>query len=282
MILLLLNSCASGIDNSNVNNSEKERNVPGWFWSYEINSSLKIHIQFPSSYTTDPTDLTKNYPVVYLLDGDWYFYPSNRIGSRGISNLVTDMTLNNQIPELILVGVCEIDKFGDNMRGRDFHSERETFFAFLQKELIPYINQNYRTAVNDENGNTLIGHSSGGHFTLFSLFSYREGRDSVFTNYISLSGSIDEEYYDYIYSHEEDMYQSLVPDLILKKKLFIGTGGSEEDRFITGHFRMRELLTSRNYKEFTLSSKIFDNLNHGTIVYPGIEEGLRFIFKKNY
>lgn len=275
---IFLYGCASNIDQGNGINSGKEQNVPGWFWSNEIDANLKIRIKLPASYETD---LTRSYPVVYLLDSDWYFYPSSRIGNKGISGLVEGMAATGQIPELILVGVCEINQWGTNMRGRDFHSERENFLAFLQNELITFINRNYRTVSTEENSNTLIGHSSGGHFAFYTLFSYRSDSATPFRNIISLSGSIEGEDFDYIYEHEEELFAALNPSYILNIDLFQGTGGSEEERFITGFYKMKDLLTSRNYKQFRFESRLFDGLNHGSIVYPGIEEGLRFIFNKD-
>ena len=135
-------SCVTSDPVSDDVNPSRIQNVPGWFWSEEIGASVNIRLLLPPSYDSDTSG---RYPVIYHLDADWYFSGSSRIEDGGISGLVSRLTHSGSIPEVILVGVCELDENGVNRRGRDFHGSRENFFRFLKNELIPYMDLHYRT-----------------------------------------------------------------------------------------------------------------------------------------
>ena len=143
---------------------------PGRFYSYTMDATYRIYVQLPAQYE-DGDD----FPVLYLLDGDWYFDGSHpRMPSPGVAGMVSDMIEQGKILPSILIGI------GTDDRGTDFHVNYAGFHSFLKYELLPFIDATYHTT--DER--TLIGHSSAGHFTIIAAFWY----ETPFQHFIALSG----------------------------------------------------------------------------------------------
>jgi predicted alpha/beta superfamily hydrolase len=61
------------------------------------------------------------------------------------------------------------------------------FLAFLERELLPYLDRTYRT---DTTQRTLMGHSLGGYFTLFALVEGLKANRVRFTRYVAASPSL--------------------------------------------------------------------------------------------
>ncbi len=117
-----------------------------------------IRVYLPGGYANSKN----SYPVLYLLDG----YPDNFHAVSGIVNYLAV----SDIPEMIVIAVPNTN------RGRDLSVEAHeqlpgspgaaVFQEFLEKELLPFIEQNYRTS-----GYRIIaGNSAAGLFAIYSLF----------------------------------------------------------------------------------------------------------------
>ncbi len=156
-----------------------------------------LFIDLPPNYS----DSTKIFPVVYLLDAYEIFGLQNQTYQQ--------LIFMEEIPELILVGIS-YPNLGDfytdglreylDIRARDFlptylsHDEivqkhgkglaryaRESgggqeFLSFIEKELIPFIESEYRTDVSKRG---LFGFSFGGTFVTYAMFS----KPGLFKNY---------------------------------------------------------------------------------------------------
>jgi predicted alpha/beta superfamily hydrolase len=152
--------------------------------SVELAEKRILNIYLPEGYNKN--DTTK-YPVVYLLDGS---------ADEDFIHIVGLYQFNsfewvNRVPKSIVVGIATVD------RRRDFtyptnieadkkrypttgHSER--FINFIQKELQPYIEKNYRT----DSSKTIIGQSLGGLLETEILLK----RPTLFNHYIIVSPSL--------------------------------------------------------------------------------------------
>ncbi len=98
------------------------------------------------------------------------------------------------MPEMVVVGISN----GKN-RLRDLttstietkyglpfneeNGEAESFSNFIEKELIPYIENKYPVT----NFRTLIGHSYGGLFAIYTLLKHSQ----LFANYLAIDPSLD-------------------------------------------------------------------------------------------
>lgn len=126
-----------------------------------------IIISLPLGYKNS----NANYPVLYLLDG-----LGNIKHQIGTVELLTDSGI---IPPMIIVGVESLDRSRDltpSNAGQGVYGGvgdagipqsggALKFLQFLEEELIPYVDQNYRT----HPYRLLEGHSFGGLFSTYAL-----------------------------------------------------------------------------------------------------------------
>ncbi len=136
-------------------------------YSQILNESRKIYIQLPPSYS--PEKNQKKYPVAFILDGE-IFLPT-------VSD-VLNYYGGGFTPEMVLVGISNEKnrirdlttstiKTQDGMPYNEINGKAENFSEFIEKELIPFIERKYPVS----NFRTLIGHSYGGLFTIYTLIN---------------------------------------------------------------------------------------------------------------
>ena len=131
----------------------------------------------------------QHYPVVYVLDGNGHF--SSLVGL--IQQLSTGG--NNNCPKMIVVAIPNTDRTRDltpthidadlpmmNSASSKTSGGGENFIAFMEKELIPYIEAKYPTAPYK----MLIGHSFGG-LAVMQTFIHHTG---LFNSYICIDPSM--------------------------------------------------------------------------------------------
>jgi len=152
--------------------------------SVELGEKRILNIYLPEGYHRNDT---VTYPVIYLLDGS---ADEDFIHVTGLVQF-NSFEWVNRIPKSIVVGIANVD------RKRDFtfpttiaadqkrfpasgHSDK--FISFLEKELQPYIEKNYKT----NNSKTIIGESLGGLLATEILFK----KPALFNKYIIVSPSL--------------------------------------------------------------------------------------------
>jgi len=178
--------------------------------------------------------------VIYLLDADWYFDGSSGgIGEGGVAGIVSSLGESGRIPNAIVTG---IGYTATNHRGRDFLWAPEAFYAFLTTELIPSIDSQYRTDA--KSGRTLIGHSDGGFFTLYSLFQTDGNGDTPFGQFIAISGDLTKNE-RLSFREEGKMNRRISDSSVVGGALFLAVGGQEENRFVTSMQDMAQRLERR-------------------------------------
>jgi len=149
-----------------------------------LNEYRVLNIYLPNSYKINSL---KKYPVIYLLDGskDEDFIHISGIVQFGSFSWI------NMLPESIVVGIGNVDRKRDftypstlEIDQKEFPTSGKSkkFIQFLKKELLPFINTNYRTTDNK----TLIGQSLGGLLATEVLFK----TPNLFNNYIIVSPSL--------------------------------------------------------------------------------------------
>jgi predicted alpha/beta superfamily hydrolase len=152
-----------------------------------LGEERKVVVRLPEGYDTSET----RYPVLYLLDGEFFFQQAAAAVQFLSENAYVDYAAINQpIPKLIVVGIVNVD------RNRDFtpthapvqgqsrfptSGEAEEFLDFLETELIPLIDGRYRT----HQYRILSGWSLGGLLTVHAFLD----RPGLFSAYLAISGS---------------------------------------------------------------------------------------------
>jgi len=116
-----------------------------------LQENKTIFIYLPNNYS----DTKKLYPVHYITDG-----PST---SNIFYNLLHLHSSAGNMPEGIVVGLSS-----DN-RNNNLHIKKDgkKYLKFIEKELIPYINNNYRT----NSFKSINGHSLGAGFAIYAFFT---------------------------------------------------------------------------------------------------------------
>lgn len=142
------------------------------FESNKLGKTRQISIITPPSYEYEKD---KKYPVIYLLDGEYLMDPFN--GSLQYGYYFDDL------PEVIIVGIHQAknnDRFTDSKGDEEgLPTEKSgNFYEFIAAEVIPYINDNYRTV----SYKVIAGHDATAGFLNF--FLYKD--NPIFDGYISL------------------------------------------------------------------------------------------------
>lgn len=119
-----------------------------------LNEHRPYWVYLPPSYQPNAHSSPQKYPVLFVLDGEWNF--------PWASEVVQFMADSLQIPELIVVGIPNIDREKDLT---PTHAPRDAtsggglaFETFISEELAPEVNGRFRTVPY----RILAGHSLGG------------------------------------------------------------------------------------------------------------------------
>uniref|UniRef100_UPI00321729BF alpha/beta hydrolase n=1 Tax=uncultured Draconibacterium sp. TaxID=1573823 RepID=UPI00321729BF len=213
-----------------------------------LNQDREIYIYLPKDY--DTSDL--KYSTHYVLDGEIIFF--------SYSGIVEIKSQNEDIPEAIVIGIPNIN------RGFDLNSNANghNFLKFVTQELIPYIDNNYRTNEN----RVLTGYSMAGNFVIYALLS---GQD-YFNMF--LSGS----------PYRLDMYTdetigSFFDSLKSKKTLYTSIGSKDRAKQleIYNTFCMQFSKESNRFLDF--KHEVVMNRDHDNNFLINWQDGLDYIYK---
>ena len=153
-----------------------------------LQEKRKLWVYVPAS-ASDLTYAKQRYPVLYLLDGDAHF-----AAVVGMVQQLSAVNGNTVCPEMIIVGIPNTNRTRDltptsvtSAPGLPAEALKtsgggENFTAFLEKELIPYIDAHYPTLPH----RTLVGHSLGGLLVMNTLLHH----PTLFENYVALDPSM--------------------------------------------------------------------------------------------
>lgn len=238
--------------------------------SKHVGQEYKINIFFPKDYEKE----NKRYPVVYVLDAEYNFGCVAYIARRLIKN--------GDIPKILLVGIAYdtgyedfYDKrFGDSTPESRIHGHNsggaEQFTQFIEKELIPFVNQNFRTIPGDR---TIVGHSITGFYCCYVLFRhpYLFDRYIIVSPSLWFSNGIVFEYEEAFASKNKDMHASA----------FLSVGEDESQRIREGSINLSSTLSKRGYLHLRFQFSLVEGENHRSLFPFAFSRGLRFVFSDN-
>lgn len=118
------------------------------FSSTTTGLDYQILVSLPEDYESARADRT--YPIIYLLDANYFF--------GAINDFIRVENLVQELPKVIVVGIGYPE---DPLQGRvmDMMENPANFLEFISDELIPFVDENYKTRTNER---TIMGHSLGG------------------------------------------------------------------------------------------------------------------------
>ncbi len=140
------------------------------------------------------------------------------------------------------------------------------FSQFIEKELFPFIDNNYRT---NKNERAIYGHSYGGLFGTYLLLE----NPKLFNKYLLLSPSL---WYNDEYLIEQTKRQSFNFEAT---KLYMASG-EFEGRIDDLQRTFVNILKEKKIKNLSLKAEIASNETHRTIFGIGLTNGLRYIYSK--
>ena len=225
----------------------------------------ELKMWLPPSYLDSPD---ARYPVLYLLDGDYFF---------GMAvDTVRSLHFGAYIPEILIaaVGYGSVrppEEGGQNMRSYDFapfemeglpKPRGEAYRLFLQDELIPFVESTYRT---NAAVRALFGYSLSGLFGLNEVFQ----RSSLFNRYILVS---------------PPLWPSTAEIFVRAERFVTSKGkfsakvylcGGEIDPVLPWFTRMTSILDKASMAGFSYEWEIFPRGVHQTAPNEAIAKGLR-------
>lgn len=229
-----------------------------------LNEERTLNIYLPHGYIQDSL---KTYPVIYLLDGS---IDEDFIHIAGIVQFGSFSWIN-MLPESIVVGISNVDRKKDftfptqnNEDKLEFPTTGESakFIQFIEKELQPLINSEYKT----DSVNTLIGQSLGGLLATEILFKSPE----LFDNYIIVSPSL---WWD-----DESLLKFTPTNYSSEKSVYIAVGKEGElmERIAR---ELYEKLNQLNNKHTSLYFEFLNEQDHADALHLAAYRAFERIFR---
>ncbi|WP_406685498.1 alpha/beta hydrolase-fold protein [Seonamhaeicola sp. MEBiC1930] len=164
---------------SALNAQVKYENFP----SSTLSEERQIKIQLPRGYNSDQD---KRYPLFIVLDGDYMF--------EAVAGNIDYYSYWEDMPNAIVVGVNQLDKRYDDCMYSEQNSlpieSGADFFEFIGAELIPYIENKYRTA----SFRIAVGHGETANFINYFLLKPKP----LFSAYMVVSPELAPHMLDYL------------------------------------------------------------------------------------
>ena len=228
-----------------------------------LDKQLHVLVGLPDGY--DPS-ADESYPTVYILDGG-ELYPLLKPYSNYLYN-------GREAPKLILVaisyGTGDWEKGND--RSHDYTApteEREywggaaDFQAFLADELLPYIEESYRST---RDKRIIFGHSLGGQFVLYTA----QTRPGLFWGHIASNPAL---------HRNLPLFLSLRPEPPQSPShLFVGDGAEDDARFLEPRTRWIEYWNEQSTRPWALRIEPLDGHNHFSAPPASFRRGIRWLF----
>jgi predicted alpha/beta superfamily hydrolase/TolA-binding protein len=226
-----------------------------------LNEDRLLTIHLPRDY--ENTEL--NYPVMYLLYGqdiNNYFAPAvirtENLGHTG------------EIPKMIVVGVGNTNRYRDNLpvrpQGGREGGGADNFIKVFEEEIIPYVEENYRT----KNFRILAGPQAGGVFGLYALMTKPEVFNACIINNPFMNPQISA----YLFPEAEKYFPEAK---FFNRSLYIKSEKDEREENLDHLNRFSKLLESVRPEGLTFN--IESSEEYGNHIKPlPFKKGLRKIF----
>ncbi|MEM6722770.1 MAG: alpha/beta hydrolase-fold protein [Bacteroidota bacterium] len=208
--------------------------------------------------------------LLVLLDGQDYFGTAANVNDLYHFAEVMRPTMIVSLPSTMETRwrdytptVAQADNDGTVKDSYQHSGGFEAFADFLEKELIPHLEQTFQCQFEDK---ALFGHSLGG----LGVLSFFVLRPAIFDHYICASPST---MYDqhYIFKELEKREQ------LTYQKFFLTVAGAEPNGYISNHEWLSEYLNDRQQTDQQFSAKMYAQDQHATSGIQSLIDGMRFL-----
>jgi len=211
-----------------------------------MSETRDIQIYFPQSYDTSG----KDYPVLYILDGQ-------RLFTLGVSLSQSSRSTVEMTPEFIVVGIN--NKYPD----RFSHFTKSSLLDFIEKELVPHVDKNYRTTAE----RILFGWEFAGAYAIESLIT----KPTLFSGHIVSSPYPVDETWFAKQSRLEQLESKLNTEL--KSHLYF-TVTAGESGVISGTDKLNALLKEKASNSLRWTYRVIPDEQHLTNAHATLYQGL--------
>ncbi|PSL45375.1 hypothetical protein CLV51_10477 [Chitinophaga niastensis] len=235
--------------------------------SVQLAETRTLNIYLPEDYDKDTAT---TYPVVYLLDG------SANEDFVHIAGLVQFLTTIKVMPPSIVVGIANVDRKRDfthpttvkkDLKILPTSGGSQKFMLFIEKDLQPYIQQNYRTNAQK----TIIGQSLGGLLATEILLK----KPDLFDNYLIVSPSL--------WWNDESLLSEAKALLQIHAKksirvyVALGNEGLQMKRDVD---KFVDILQTDADKQIKVTYTTFPDESHLTILHRSIYKGFEVLYQQ--
>jgi predicted alpha/beta superfamily hydrolase/regulation of enolase protein 1 (concanavalin A-like superfamily) len=203
-------------------------------YSKHVKDSFEILVGVPSNYDTSHAT---NYPVAYHLDG----------GDNDDHYVIRNLITNKQVPTVITVGIGYVTS--EDQRERDYLDGFEPFYQFVKNQLIPFIDNHYKT---NPSNRTLYGYSYGGLAIMQTLYKYSDDKSTMpFKGLIAGSPALlwRKGAKSFHLNNEQKLWKGSDK---LPLNLYMCMGSEDGTWMVLPFKKMVKLLESRDYHNFNL------------------------------
>jgi hypothetical protein len=249
----------------------------------EINGvAYELRVSVPHGYG----EPGRRFPVVYVLDADYAFLLAR--------NVTDHLAERGHLPEVVVVGIGyrgqEPGRSASYRRNRTrdytptfvadggYGAEVQkhsgggpAFLRVIESEIVPWVDRRFRTRPGER---TLVGHSYGGLFSVWSLLA----RPGLFRGHVAASPSL--WYDDRLVLRLEEAHAREHDALPARLYLCVGSREGGPGRQMVGDLReLADRLGRRRYRGLAVASRVMDDETHNS-VFPGcLSNGLRFVLE---
>jgi predicted alpha/beta superfamily hydrolase len=230
-------------------------------YSKILTEERELIVHLPNNYQQNKS---LNYPVLYLLDGQRNF--SHAAGTLDLLNQ------SHMAQEMIIVAIKNTHRtrdftptYDENYNEWGVSGSADNFLDFIEQELIPYVNNKYRS----NNFKILSGHSLGGLLTIYAL----QSRPLLFQAHFAFSPSL--------WWHEQVIFKSaenfFTKTAELNNYLYINMG-NEGGHMQSTFERYSKLLQTHTPEGFSYNSEFTEQESHNTTALVGQSRAYQYLY----
>jgi predicted alpha/beta superfamily hydrolase len=225
------------------------------FYSEKLNEDRKLKILLPKGYSDNDK---KAYPIVLVLDADYMF--------ELVAGNTDYYSYWEEIPGVIVVGVNQSEtRFEDVMYSEQNSLPIENgakFFEFLGMEVIPYIQNKYKT----EPFKVVVGHGETANFINYYLLKERP----LFNAYIAISPNLAPDMINYLGESIENITSKIF--------YFLATSDDDVPQIKTASNALNVKLKDVKNENFNYNFQSFEGSGHYTLPSHALPKALESIF----
>lgn len=222
-----------------------------------LNEERSVWVRVPLDYGRTQ----EKYPVIYMLDGHT---PQPEM----LTGIVEQQVWGQMMPQMIIVSIQNTNRTRDMTPTKTERANSgggEEFLKFIESEVVPLVEKNYRT----QPYRIFAGHSLGGLTVVYAFAT----RPEFFNAYIAASPVL---HWDdnFVIKETEKLFDK---ENKIDRTMFLALG--DEPNYEDGWEKFQKLLKDKKPKNFEYEFKQFKDENHASVVLRAYYWGLRKVFE---